>query len=315
MSQRAYPVALLGFGSLLVAAPLTALSASPPEPLNREIWIKSDDYPSRAAREEREGTVRFSARVSPNGRVEDCSIVNSSGHDDLDEATCKLIARRARFKPALDDSGGEVVSYYSSSVRWSLGGTESISPDRPQFAETDEYSGQSQRDGDPPSFALPQATQPDSADTSEQNEEPARQQAPEERPTAVVTAQEPDASSETPNEESASSDDEGQKTPWLKYAIFATPVALYLWYRGYKSSRKCPSCGREWGLKKISSFDEPKSTFQNRSRQSDSSDYIDVKTFESGLRTDIFQCKHCDHEVTRRGSYKKQIDSNSERFR
>jgi len=314
MTQRAFPVAMLGLGSFLAAAPLTPLLASPPEPLNKESWIKPDDYPSRAARDEREGTVRFSVRVSPNGRVEDCSIVSSSGYDDLDETTCKLVARRARFKPALDEGGNEVVSYYSNSVRWTLGGDESS--ERPQSADANQYSNESQRGGDPQSFALPQASQEAEGQPNPLNEAPTYQQAEApEQPEQLATEQEPDSAAENPDEEVAPSHNDGEKTPWLKYAIFASPVALYLWYLSYKSSRKCPACGQNWGLKKLSSFDEPKSTFQNRSKQSGGSDYIDVKTYESGLRTEVFQCKHCDHEVTRRGSYKKQIDSHSERYR
>jgi TonB family protein len=207
MTQRAFPVAILGLGSFLATAPLSPLLASPPEPLNKETWIKPDDYPSRAARDEQEGAVRFSVRVSSNGRVEDCSIVSSSGYDDLDETTCKLVARRARFKPALDENGSEVVSYYSNSVRWTLGRDEAS--ERPQFADANQYSNESQRGDDPQSFASPQASQAE-AQPNPLNEAAAHQQAQaQEPPEQLATEQEPDSATESPDEEVTPSHDEG----------------------------------------------------------------------------------------------------------
>jgi len=81
-------------------------------------WATTDDYPSRALREEREGTTRFSVSVGPDGRVTDCSVTGSSGSPDLDEAACKNISRRARFNPATDGDGKPTTGSYSNSVRW-----------------------------------------------------------------------------------------------------------------------------------------------------------------------------------------------------
>lgn len=80
-------------------------------------WATTNDYPSRALREEREGTTGFRVTVGPDGRVTDCQITSSSGHPDLDEATCSNVRRRARFTPAL--SGGQpTTGSYSNRVRW-----------------------------------------------------------------------------------------------------------------------------------------------------------------------------------------------------
>src|SRR3546814_18143317 len=46
-------------------------------------------------------TVRFT--VQTNGRATDCGIEQSSGNARLDEATCRAIERRYRFRPALDE--------------------------------------------------------------------------------------------------------------------------------------------------------------------------------------------------------------------
>lgn len=92
-----------------------------PEPRNRPgNWANANDYPSRALREEREGTTRFRVTVNAKGRVADCQITGSSGHPDLDAAACKNIKRRARFRPALDSAGTPVTGSYSNAVRWQI---------------------------------------------------------------------------------------------------------------------------------------------------------------------------------------------------
>lgn len=85
-------------------------------------WVTSNDYPTRALREDRGGTSRFRLSIGPDGRVADCIITQSSGSADLDEATCANVTRRARFRPATDAAGTPVMGYYSSSVHWSIPG-------------------------------------------------------------------------------------------------------------------------------------------------------------------------------------------------
>lgn len=87
---------------------------------NPGYWIGTNDYPTRALREEQEGTSRFRLTVDQDGRVSECTITQSSGFMDLDEATCANVRRRARFRPATDDTGAPVVGYYSSAVRWNI---------------------------------------------------------------------------------------------------------------------------------------------------------------------------------------------------
>ena len=114
----------------VVAAPPPPAPPPPPPPKfppkapeprgNPGSWATQNDYPSRALREERSGTTRFTVTVGTNGRVENCQITGSSGHPDLDEATCKLISRRARFRSATNGDGQEVVGTYSNSIRWEI---------------------------------------------------------------------------------------------------------------------------------------------------------------------------------------------------
>lgn len=83
-------------------------------------WANTNDYPSRALQQEREGTTAFRVTVGPDGRVTDCQISSSSGHADLDAATCTNVKRRARFDPALDGSGQPTTGSYSNRVRWQI---------------------------------------------------------------------------------------------------------------------------------------------------------------------------------------------------
>lgn len=99
-------------------APSKASGASPRG--NPGSWATPNDYPARALREERAGTTRFRVSIGPDGRVTDCQITGSSGHADLDEATCKNVTRRARFKPALDAAGNAISDTYSNAVRWEI---------------------------------------------------------------------------------------------------------------------------------------------------------------------------------------------------
>lgn len=81
-------------------------------------WATSNDYPSRALREEREGSTGFRVTVGTDGKVAECSVTRSSGSPDLDQATCDNIRRRARFTPATDGEGNPTTGSYSSTIRW-----------------------------------------------------------------------------------------------------------------------------------------------------------------------------------------------------
>ena len=92
-----------------------------PDPKGRPgDWVTTNDYPSRALREEEEGTTRFNLAVGADGKPTNCTITGSSGHPDLDEAACANLMRRARFKPATDGDGNPTSGSYSNSVRWQI---------------------------------------------------------------------------------------------------------------------------------------------------------------------------------------------------
>jgi protein TonB len=81
-------------------------------------WATTNDYPTRALREERAGVTSFRVTVGADGRVSSCQVTSSSGSPDLDEATCSNVTRRARFNPATDGEGQPTTGTYSNRIRW-----------------------------------------------------------------------------------------------------------------------------------------------------------------------------------------------------
>ena len=105
------------------APPAPPPPAAPPRAAqprgNPQNWATTDDYPSRALRDEREGTATIRVTVNTEGRVSGCSVTRSSGHGDLDDATCSLITRRGRFTPA-EQNGRPVEGSWSTTIRWQI---------------------------------------------------------------------------------------------------------------------------------------------------------------------------------------------------
>ena len=83
-------------------------------------WISNDDYPSAPLRRGEEGTANYRLVIGSDGRVDACEIVSSTSSSGLDQATCRLLERRARFDAATDANGAKVVGTYSGAVTWRI---------------------------------------------------------------------------------------------------------------------------------------------------------------------------------------------------
>lgn len=116
------------------APPLIVPTAAPPPPppppapsKARGATVKggwtsrfNQEYPSRALREEREGTVGVRVTVGPDGRVASCSVTSSSGSPDLDAAACEGMNRFGKFNPALDDAGNPTTGSFVTRITYKL---------------------------------------------------------------------------------------------------------------------------------------------------------------------------------------------------
>ncbi|MEO1044585.1 MAG: energy transducer TonB [Pseudomonadota bacterium] len=85
-----------------------------------ELWITTTDYPMKAALDGNEGDIEAELFVSDDGKVTGCDIIKSSGDSRLDMATCRLLRKRARFKPALDEQRQPISASYIYSYSWRL---------------------------------------------------------------------------------------------------------------------------------------------------------------------------------------------------
>lgn len=83
-------------------------------------WLTNADYRPSWSRQELTGLAKFRLEIAANGKVSDCRVIGSTGHSQLDEATCNLVSRRARFEPARGANGEPVAGSYTGSVLWEL---------------------------------------------------------------------------------------------------------------------------------------------------------------------------------------------------
>ncbi|WP_136161110.1 energy transducer TonB [Sphingomonas flavalba] len=100
--------------------PPPAISKAAAASGNPANWITDADYPPGAQRREEQGTSAIAWEINEQGRVENCHVTDSSGSKELDDAACRLITRRGRYKAALDQAGNPIRSTSSRRVRWVL---------------------------------------------------------------------------------------------------------------------------------------------------------------------------------------------------
>lgn len=105
-----------------LAPPAPPSQARGVSPKGQSRWARriQENYPSRALREETEGTVGVRVSVGPNGRVTGCAVTASSGSSILDDAACKGMDRYARFDPALDAAGNPITASWSTRIVYRL---------------------------------------------------------------------------------------------------------------------------------------------------------------------------------------------------
>lgn len=133
-----------GASTMVEAAAVSASAGFRPAiPLNYPgTWATTNDYPVSALHNLEQGATGFALTVDRRGRVAACLVTEPSGSTDLDEATCRLVADRARFQPATDGKGRAVEGAYSSRVHWVLPSARAaIQPGSLRFTFTVDASG------------------------------------------------------------------------------------------------------------------------------------------------------------------------------
>jgi protein TonB len=89
---------------------------TPPQRIEGE--LTNADYRRARAPGGAAGTVLVSFRVRTDGRVDRCAVIRSSGYAEFDDATCRLIERRFRFRPARDASGRAIEWTIRTDYTW-----------------------------------------------------------------------------------------------------------------------------------------------------------------------------------------------------
>lgn len=68
-------------------------------PIQPEKWVTSSDHPESIIRRIEVGEVAIAFHIALNGRSVNCRVTSSSGNARLDDVPCRMVMRRARFKP------------------------------------------------------------------------------------------------------------------------------------------------------------------------------------------------------------------------
>ncbi|TXC73797.1 hypothetical protein FSZ31_03445 [Sphingorhabdus soli] len=79
-------------------------------------WLGPDDYPSGLNDED--SNVAFVLVVNKVGEVENCYVQSVTNDPKFGSTVCEKLRKRARFHPALDESGQAVRSLYRNRVSW-----------------------------------------------------------------------------------------------------------------------------------------------------------------------------------------------------
>lgn len=119
----AKPAAKASSPGPLAAAPAPAPinTGTPPQPIGNVIdWFPADAYPAQARAAGQEGRTAFALDIDALGRITQCRVLQSSGSDLLDSATCTQAIINGRFRPARDAAGKPVARAWQSSMRWQL---------------------------------------------------------------------------------------------------------------------------------------------------------------------------------------------------
>lgn len=108
--------------SLLLLGTLATSMSKLPEPIGQQRWMTNADYPESPRQRGEQGALRFRLTIDESGKPNKCEISKSSGSIAIDNLTCALMMRRAKFKPARDAKGAVIPSIYSQTTTFQIMG-------------------------------------------------------------------------------------------------------------------------------------------------------------------------------------------------
>src|SRR5947209_9598048 len=117
---------------MIAMAFLAALSTAPSSP-NLSGLFRTDDVPLDILPVPFAGFVGIRLTVRPDGKVQDCAVEKSSGIRDLDNHTCRIAAKRAKFAPPTGTGGTPTYAIYRTDIVYAVSET----PDRPRLRTGD----------------------------------------------------------------------------------------------------------------------------------------------------------------------------------
>jgi protein TonB len=94
--------------------------AGPQERFPPARYVTPLDYPAALQGSGAQGPVGVVLTVNAQGKVAGCAVTRSSGWTALDQATCNLLARRARYTPARDSNGNPATGTIDQEIDWKL---------------------------------------------------------------------------------------------------------------------------------------------------------------------------------------------------
>jgi TonB family protein len=105
----------------MIALLLISAAATAQHPAKTRPIFSVGDYPDDALSHGEQGTAFVRVLIDTTGRVDTCTVLESTGYPDLDRHTCALIQTRAKFVPAEDENGVPVFALCRIPVTWALG--------------------------------------------------------------------------------------------------------------------------------------------------------------------------------------------------
>ena len=84
-------------------------------------WVTASDYPKEMLRLGKIAIIHFRMTVGRDGKPTACHIQRSIGRAEFDKAMCDALMKRASFRPAVNESGEAVPSYFISTTTFVIG--------------------------------------------------------------------------------------------------------------------------------------------------------------------------------------------------